>query len=152
MKKKFFLASLKSMKREVGSGSGSISQRYGSGSARKCHGSPTLWETRRKSSLHDPNRNQLFEKMGVVWREEGAVTPALSVFLTIRQSPNFKTFKEPMNRFQGISSASLYSLVGRYDNPILTRFLAPIECLKIPALGFQQTSLHQLSFKNNRLW
>ncbi len=34
------------MKKEVGSGSGSrsrsISQRYGSGSAPKCHGSPTL--------------------------------------------------------------------------------------------------------------
>jgi hypothetical protein len=27
----------------------------------------------------------------------------------------------------------LYSLAGRYDNPIPTRFLAPIDCLKIPA-------------------
>ncbi len=49
------------------------------------------------------------------------------------QSPNFKTFKEPKNRFQGINSASLCSLAGRYDNPIPTRFLAPIDCLKIPA-------------------
>jgi hypothetical protein len=32
---------------------------------------------------------------------------------------------EPRNRFQGIDSASLYSLAGRYDNPIPTRFLAP---------------------------
>ncbi len=48
-------------------------------------------------------------------------------------SPNFLTFKEPRNRFQGISSASLCSLAGRYDNPIPTRFLAPIDCLKIPA-------------------
>ncbi len=39
-----------------------------------------------------------------------------------------------MNRFQGINSASLCSLAGRYDNPIPTRFLAPIDCLKIPAL------------------
>ncbi len=42
----------------------------------------------------------------------------------------FLTFKKPRNRFQGINSASL---AGRYYNPIPTRFLAPIECLKIPA-------------------
>ncbi len=35
----------------------------------------------------------------------------------------FQTFKEPRNRFQGIDSASLCSLAGRYDNPIPTRFL-----------------------------
>jgi hypothetical protein len=30
----------------------------------------------------------------------------------------------------------MYSrLVGRYDNPIPTLFLAPIDCLKLPALG-----------------
>jgi hypothetical protein len=34
-----------------------------------------------------------------------------------------------------MNSASLCSLAGRYDNPIPTRFLAPIDCLKIPALG-----------------
>ncbi len=34
----------------------------------------------------------------------------------------------------GIDSASLSSLAGRYDNPIPTRFLAPIDCSKIPAL------------------
>ncbi len=49
------------------------------------------------------------------------------------QSSNFWTFMEPRNRFQGINSASLCSPAGRYDNPIPTRFLAPIECLKIPA-------------------
>ncbi len=38
------------------------------------------------------------------------------------------------NRFQGIDSARLCSLAGRYDNLIPTRFLAPIDCLKIPAL------------------
>ena len=32
-----------------------------------------------------------------------------------------------------MNSASLFSLAGRYDNPIPTRFLAPIDCLKIPA-------------------
>ncbi len=36
----------------------------------------------------------------------------------------------PQNRFQGMYSASLYSLAGRYDNPLPPRF-----ALKIPALG-----------------
>jgi hypothetical protein len=40
--KKFFLASLKSLKKGVGIGSYSVGHRYGSGSAPKCHGSPTL--------------------------------------------------------------------------------------------------------------
>jgi hypothetical protein len=44
------------------------------------------------------------------------------------QSRNFFTFKEPRNRFQGITSASLCTLAGRYDNPIPTRLLAPIDC------------------------
>jgi hypothetical protein len=35
---------------------------------------------------------------------------------------------------QGINSASLCSLAGRYDNPIPTRCLAPIDFFKIPAL------------------
>jgi hypothetical protein len=43
------------------------------------------------------------------------------------------TFKEAENRFQGTISARLCSLAGRYDNPIPTRFLAPVSCLKIPA-------------------
>jgi hypothetical protein len=47
--------------------------------------------------------------------------------------PECLTFKEPRNRFQGINSAILCSLEGRYDNPIPTRFLAPKDCLKIPA-------------------
>jgi hypothetical protein len=50
--------------------------------------------------------------------------------LNLNLSPNFLTLKEPRNRFQGIKSASLCSLAGRYDNPIPTRFLAPIDCLK----------------------
>ncbi len=40
---------------------------------------------------------------------------------------------EPRNRCQGINSASLYSLAGRYDNPVPSRCLAPMEFLKIPA-------------------
>ncbi len=39
---------------------------------------------------------------------------------------------EPRIGFQGINSASLRSLADRYDNPIPTRFLAPIDCLKVP--------------------
>jgi hypothetical protein len=42
---------------------------------------------------------------------------------------------ETRNRCQGINSASLCSLAGRYDNPIPTQCLAPIDFLKIPALG-----------------
>ncbi len=49
-------------------------------------------------------------------------------------SPYFSTFMEPGNRFQGKNYASLCSLPGRYDNPIPPRFLAPIDCLKTPAL------------------
>jgi hypothetical protein len=49
------------------------------------------------------------------------------------KSPNFYTFKKPKS-IQGINSASLCSLAGRYDYSIPTRFLAPIDCLKIPAL------------------
>jgi hypothetical protein len=43
---------------------------------------------------------------------------------------------EPRNRFQGMNSASLCNLAGRYDNPIPPQFLAPIDPLKIPALVF----------------
>ncbi len=50
------------------------------------------------------------------------------------ESIYFLKFMELRNRFQGMNSASLCSLAGRYDNPIPTRFLAPIDCLKIPAL------------------
>jgi hypothetical protein len=49
-------------------------------------------------------------------------------------SPYFYTFMESRNRFQGMNSARLCSLAARYDNPIPTRFRAPIYCLKIPAL------------------
>ncbi len=45
---------------------------------------------------------------------------------------------EPRNRFQGIDSASLCSLAGRFENPIPTRFLAPIDCSIIPALVIQE--------------
>jgi len=44
-----------------------------------------------------------------------------------------RIFKRLGGPFQGMNSASLCSLAGQYDNPIPTRFLAPIDCLKIPA-------------------
>ncbi len=52
----------------------------------------------------------------------------------IDQSPNYLSLKEPKNRFEGNNSPRLCSLAGWYDNPIPTRFLAPIDCFKIPAL------------------
>jgi hypothetical protein len=48
------------------------------------------------------------------------------------RAQSFKPFEEPRNLFQGINAASLCSLAGRYDNPIPSQFLAPIEYLKIP--------------------
>ncbi len=42
----------------------------------------------------------------------------------------------PRYRFQGMNSASLCSLAGRYDNPLPPRLLAPIVSLKIPALDY----------------
>jgi hypothetical protein len=41
---------------------------------------------------------------------------------------NFLTINKPKNRFQRINFASLCFLAGRYDNPIPTRFLAPVDC------------------------
>jgi hypothetical protein len=46
-----------------------------------------------------------------------------------------------------------YLLAGRYDNPIRPRFLAPIDCLKIPAqksTKFSYQSPNFLTFKD--LW
>jgi hypothetical protein len=54
-----------------------------------------------------------------------------------------------MNRFQEINSASLYSLADRYDNPIPTRFISPIDCLKIPAL-YICVLLKRLVFRHNQ--
>ncbi len=49
------------------------------------------------------------------------------------QSRYFYTFKELRNIFHGIDSASLCSLAGRYDNPVPSRFLGPIDWSKMPA-------------------
>ncbi len=42
-------------------------------------------------------------------------------------------------RSQEINSASLCNLAGRYDNHIPKRFLAPIDCFKIPAVIYSTT-------------
>ncbi len=48
---------------------------------------------------------------------------------------NGKVFQErhTKNQFKWINSISMCSLACRYDNPIPIRFLAPVDCLKIPA-------------------
>ncbi len=55
---------------------------------------------------------------------------ASSFLLSLVQSKKKHLLTEPRNRFHGMNSASLCNLAGWYDNPILTRFLAPIDCLK----------------------
>ncbi len=72
-----------------------------------------------------------------VWWQYATLFVYLSYFITYIQSSNhIHTINSPRpeNRFQGMNSASLCSLAGRYINPIPTRLLAPIDCLKIPAL------------------
>jgi hypothetical protein len=65
----------------------------------------------------------------------------------------FSLLRSPRNRFQRINFASLCSLAGRYDNPILTRFLIPIDCFKIPALYSVQLFLVRCtSFVLNNLF
>jgi hypothetical protein len=59
------------------------------------------------------------------------VVPALGIDTVYKFGLRDGIFK--LLRRAGIDSASLYSLAGRYDNPIPTRFLAPVECSKIPA-------------------
>ncbi len=54
---------------------------------------------------------------------------------------------EPRNQFQRRNSDSLCNLAGPYDNPIPTpQTLAPIDCLKIPALdsGLPLINLRQV--------
>ncbi len=46
----------------------------------------------------------------------------------------FKPLRSPGIDSKEIDTASLCSLAGLYDNPIPTRFLAPSDCTKIPAL------------------
>jgi hypothetical protein len=58
-----------------------------------------------------------------------------------------RMFKEPRNRFQGIESANLCRLAGRYDNPIPTRFLAHIYFTEPEFLNFSwaQESIQRIN-------
>jgi hypothetical protein len=56
---------------------------------------------------------------------QSVIPPPEAVFLNV--------YGAQESQFQGMNFASLRSLAGRYDNPIPTRCLAPIDCLKIPA-------------------
>ncbi len=58
---------------------------------------------------------------------------------------------QPKNRFQGTNSARLCSLASRYNNPIPTRFLAPIDCLKIPA-QLDKTHIHTHTLLEVEAW
>ncbi len=53
-------------------------------------------------------------------------------------------FMGPWNWCQGMNSASLCSLAGRYENPIPLQCLAPIDFLKIPALVYSCSVLPSL--------
>ncbi len=77
--------------------------------------------------FRDSNSGVVFQ-YSMIYQTKGLSAPVLSM--------NFYTFKKPKNRLQGINSASLCSLAGRYDNPLPTRFLAPVDCLQSPALHF----------------
>ncbi len=59
-------------------------------------------------------------------------TPTI-LYVVCTSETVFLNFKEPRNRFQGIDADSLCSMAGRYDNPIQTRLLVPIDCSKISA-------------------
>jgi len=59
---------------------------------------------------------------------------------------------EPRNRFQGMKSAILCSLAGRDDNPIPNRFLAPINCSKIPAQDGTQKDITNPRMNNGLMY
>jgi hypothetical protein len=63
----------------------------------------------------------------------------------------FLNLMEPRNQFHVIDSAGLCSLAARYDNPIPAQFLAPIDCLKIPALYSGRTKYSAFVSKLNKL-
>ncbi len=79
-----------------------------------------------------PSRHRALLEKKILGKSRYFLPP---VECTCKLRPYFYTFMEPRNRFQGMNSASLCSLAGRYDNPIPTRILAPIYGLKIPALN-----------------
>jgi hypothetical protein len=70
--------------------------------------------------------------------ETSLVSPCLLLgYHSTESEPVFLNVYGARLRFQGMNSASLFGLAGRYDNPIPPRFQAPIDCLKIPALNLK---------------
>ncbi len=68
---------------------------------------------------------------GSVFQGTHALSPVFTVSCLRRKiSPYFNTCMGPRNRFQGMNSASICRLAGRYDNPFPPRFLAPIDSFK----------------------
>ncbi len=62
-------------------------------------------------------------------------------------------FMGPRNWCQGMNSASLCSLAGRYENPIPPQCLAPIDFLKIPAqIHLSRALIHNSKLHDNDLW
>jgi hypothetical protein len=59
---------------------------------------------------------------------------------TLKANSETEFFK---NRLQGTNSARLCSLAGKFGNPVPTRFLAPIDYLKIPALDIISRDLNK---------
>ncbi len=53
---------------------------------------------------------------------------------------------EHRNRFQEIDSSNLCSLAGWHDKPILSRFLAPLDCSEIPAQATQTGGIDSLEW------
>jgi len=63
-----------------------------------------------------------------------AIPSAGPFFFSLSGTRIFKLLRSPRIDSKGTNSSRLCSLAGRYDNPIPTRSLAPIDGLKIPAL------------------
>jgi hypothetical protein len=61
-------------------------------------------------------------------------------------------FMVPRNWFQGMNSASPCSLAGRYDNPIPSRYLAPIDFFKFPAQGSVLKPVEHIAVKKSSTW
>ncbi len=91
------------------------------------------WFEPQNKQLIETNMTVSFKNARILYNEFRANLSA-TVRQCITAQPEFLNFKEPNNRFQGTDSARLCRLAARYDKPIPTRFLAPIDCLKIPAL------------------
>jgi hypothetical protein len=80
-------------------------------------------------------RNYFFVKIpNPSWQAGTKILCRSQLQLPFSDNKSWLVFMEPRNRFQGMNSASLCSLAGRYDNPFPTRLLVPLDCLKIPAL------------------